>query len=175
MNSSLHCEPSRASHLYTVKYIRAKPYLDDGYSMKWPRAITLVIVLKRSLKEGNGSTKTGPSKLGGRGGPFISNEKVKPLQYKWPSNTTCPPPPPLSYFQNLLPHIFRPSYGPDVLTTDRQNTESCYDPPRSEQSEPNSITHTIVWNQAEFEFSLLSLVKNTKELLLRKDQYWERS
>ena len=56
INSSLHCDPSRASHLYTVKYIRAKPYLDDGYSMKWPRAITLVIVLKRSLKEGNGST-----------------------------------------------------------------------------------------------------------------------
>ena len=30
--------------------VRAKPYLDE----KWPRAISLVIVLKRSLKEGNG-------------------------------------------------------------------------------------------------------------------------
>ena len=67
INSSLHCEPSRASHLYTVKYIRAKPYLDDGYSMKWPRAITLVIVLKRSLKEGNGSTMYKAVGTGGQG------------------------------------------------------------------------------------------------------------
>ena len=138
INSSLHCEPSRASHLYTVKYIRAKPYLDDGYSMKWPTAITLVIVLKRSLKEGNGSTKYRAVKNGGQGGPSLS----KTFAVTWPSNTTCPPPPP--YFQNPLSHIFRPSYGPDVLTTDRRNTESYYDPPRSEQSEPNSITHTIV-------------------------------
>ena len=67
INSSLHCEPSRASHLYTVKYIRAKPYLDDGYSMKWPTAITLVIVLKRSLKEGNGSTMYKAVGTGGQG------------------------------------------------------------------------------------------------------------
>ena len=71
INSSLHCEPSRASHLYTVKYIRAKPYLDDGYSMKWPTAITLVIVLKRSLKEGNGSTKYRAVETGGQGGPSL--------------------------------------------------------------------------------------------------------
>lgn len=71
INSSLHCEPSRASHLYTVKYIRAKPYLDDGYSMKWPRAITLVIVLKRSLKEGNGSTMYRAVETGGQGAPSL--------------------------------------------------------------------------------------------------------
>ena len=141
--------------------------------MKWPRAITLVIVLKRSLKEGNGSTKTWPSKLGGRGAPSFQMKKWN--LYSIHDLLILLASPPLSYFQNPLPHIFRPSYGPDVLTTDRRNTKSCYDPPRSEQSEPNSITHTIVWNQAEFEFSLLSLVKNTKELLLRKDQYWERS
>jgi hypothetical protein len=68
---TLHCtvghQDSRASHLYTVKYIRAKPYLDDGYSMKWPRAITLVIVLKRSLKEGNGSTMYKAVGTGGQG------------------------------------------------------------------------------------------------------------
>ena len=69
--TALHCEPSRASHLYTVKYIRAKPYLDDGYSMKWPRAITLVIVLKRSLKEGNGSTMYRAVETGGQGAPSL--------------------------------------------------------------------------------------------------------
>ena len=149
---------SHQEHLICTQsstYVRNHIWTMAIHSMKWPTAITLVIVLKRSLKEGNGSTKYRAVKNGGQGGPSLS----KTFAVTWPSNTTCPPPPP--YFQNPLSHIFRPSYGPDVLTTDRRNTESYYDPPRSEQSEPNSITHTIV-------SSRIWIFPRTKGFLLRK-------